>query len=151
MDFLNIEDNTAWKDRWEAVVSKDYDYDSDFLIRLITHKLELMYKYFRVFENFKTVPLKDKIVDFEEHDIKDICDTIQYCYNLGIKILTHNYGEKADKIFEECGNITWLVETSEEEDYCKWYKLTLKAEADRKRDIKKFFNKIGETITEWWV
>ena len=38
--------NPEWENDWKEVVSKDFQFDSEYLIRIIIHKLNLMLTYF---------------------------------------------------------------------------------------------------------
>ena len=138
--------NPAAQKRWGDIMETDHDYDGDFLIRLVVHKLELMLDYFAELEK------KDKQVANYANDVSvhKIIKTINNVHELGMKILTFNYGEEADKIFEEKGNPRWLIESSEEEDYIEWNRLSEQAEIDRRKDIEKFFKTIGKNIDDWW-
>ena len=138
--------NEKWEDRWSQVVATDYDYDSDFLIRIITHKIGLMSEYFR--QNSDNLVSK---ITHEDYNIKKIIKTLETSHDLGVKILTFNYGEEADKIFEEKGNPQWLIESSEEEDYLEWNRLSNEATETRNKDIEKFFKYIGRHINSWWI
>ena len=135
-------ENERAPSRWYDIVKTDHDYDGDFLIRLVTHKLRLMKEYF---------------ISFMEEDswnndvsVLKIIKTIGDAYELGIKILTHNYGEEADKIFEEKGNPRWLIESSEEEDYKEWSRLSEEATETRRKDINKLFKMIGKNVDTWY-
>ena len=132
--------------RWKDVMDTDHDYDGDFLIRLVTHKLGLMKDYF-----VSLVQTEDeqRLIG-NDTNIYKIIKTISNAHELGIKILTFNYGEAADKIFEEKGEPRWLIESSEEEDYKEWNRLSEEATENRRKDIEKFFRNIGRNIDTWW-
>lgn len=133
-------------ERWGNIVRTDHDYDGDFLIRIVTHKLGLMRDYFiRISEKY---PEEKKIGN--DKDIFKVISAIDNAYQLGKKILTFNYGEEADKIFEEKGEPRWLIESSEEEDYKEWSRLSEEATENRRKDIEKFFRNIGKHIDDWW-
>lgn len=138
--------NESWQQRWEEVVSTDHDYDGDFLIRIITHKIKLMEEYFSVNGDRLSFPSGSN-----EYTIAKIIKTLQTAYGMGVKILTFNYGEAADELFEEKGNVQWLIESSEEEDYLEWSRLSNEATEARKKDVEKFFKYIGRHINSWWV
>lgn len=143
---FNYNENPSWQDRWVDIVMTDHDYEGDFLIRLITHKLNLMFDYF--VENGEALRGTAGTNDVSTNKI---ISSINKCRELGEKILTSNYGEDADKLFEEKGKPEWLIESSEEDDYIEWYNLTEKAVEDRRKDIKEFFKLIGRNIDDWWV
>lgn len=135
-DIYGITDvvNEEWREDWENVIKTDHNYDGEFLIRLITHKLKLLKDYFS-----------------KEDGCKEIVESMNTCYELGIKILTFNYGEEADKIFELYGSPKWFFESSEEDKYQLWDKLSEKASKERDSDIKKLFNLLGDNIVNWWI
>ena len=137
-------ENELFESRWLDIVKTDHDYDGDFLIRIITHKLRLMKNYFANFMEDNDGAIENDV------SILKIIKTINTAYDLGIRILTFNYGEAADKIFEEKGNPRWLIESSEEEDYKEWDRLSEEATENRKKDISKFFRVIGKNIDNWY-
>lgn len=141
--------NELWEKRWKDIVSTDHDYDGDFLIRLITHKLSLMRDYFINIAGKEQDP--GIIVNDTPTSVYRVIKYITMAYELGTKILTFNYGEEADKIFEEKGEPSWLIESSEEADYVEWSRLSEEAIEKRKKDIEKFFRTIGRHINYWCV
>lgn len=141
--------NEYWQDRWEDLVSVDQDYDGEFLLKLIVRKLGFMIDYFsRVYEE-----LDPNRIDYNQDriDIGRMIRSMKNCYELGNKILTFNYGEAADKIYEEKGDPSWIVESSEEEDYLEWDRLCRESVEARRKDIEKLFRNIGRNIDTWWL
>lgn len=84
-------------------------------------------------------------------DIVDVIMQITDCYNLGMKVLTYNYGEEADKLYNENNSMIWLSSDYKDKNYLKWKKLTKQAENDRQEDINKLFSMLAKHINNWWV
>lgn len=141
--------NEHWQDRWEDLVSVDQDNDSEFLFKLIVRKLGFMINYFsKVYEE-----LDPNRIDYNQDrvDISKMIRSMKNCYELGNKILNFNYGEAADKIYEEKGDPSWIVESSEEEDYLEWDRLCRESVEARRKDIEKLFRNMGRNIDTWWL
>lgn len=135
----------GYKNRWGDILKEDSDADGEFLIKLVVHKLYLMS------EHFKEVRGKSKNIE-NTANVDKIIKSINACYELGNKVLTFDYGEAADKVFDEKGSLEWLIETSEDNmDYIEWNRLTEEAENARQKDIEKFFRTIGRHINNWWL
>lgn len=135
--------------RWEDVIAADQDYDGEFLIKLVVHKLGLMINYF--LERYNK--LDPNLLDYDQDraDISKIIRTLKNSHELGTKVLEYNYGEAADKLFEEKGDPSWVIESSEEEDYLEWDRLCKEAAETRRKDIEKLFRNIGKNIDTWWI
>lgn len=137
--------NEFWEERWKDIVSTDHDYDGDYLIRLMVHKIELIHKY------FSNMYLKLEADDKDRPNMTKIIKSLNKCIEIGNKVLSFNYGEDADKIFEEYGNPSWFIESSEEEEYKEWDRLCEESAEARKKDIEKFFRTVGRYIDSWWI
>lgn len=135
-----------WENRWEDIVKTDQDYDGDFLIRLITHKLGLMLDY------YEEVKYKVEYNHFNtDSDINKILADLSDAYKLGFKILNYNYGLKADELFTKFGGPEWIIGDVNDENYIQWKNITEEAEINRELDMKEFFSVIGNNINNWWV
>ena len=141
--------NFNQQSRWGDVIAADQDYDGEFLIKLVVHKLGLMINYF--LERYNK--LDPNLLDYDQDrvDISKIIRTLKNSYELGTRVLEYNYGEAADKLFEEKGDPSWVIESSEEEDYLEWDRLCKEAAEARRKDIEKLFRNIGKNIDTWWI
>jgi len=138
---LNHGVNNDWEERWKDIVSKDFDYDSDFLVKLITHKLKLMLSYFSEVTN-------DTFENEASRDV--ILKSLEDCYNLGTKILNFNYGELADKFMADNGGDVGLWLFSNTATKQRLEELSYKATSDRAKDIKNFFMELGKYAPILW-
>ena len=136
--------NPEWENDWKEVVSKDFQFDSEYLIRIMVHKLNLMLTYF----------IKQAETSEESYvggaDIDDIIDDLGYACYLGNKVLNFNTDPFIDDLWKTYGNPDWLNGKDNSPEFRLWNKLNNETVQDRDTLTKKFFNFIGENIHTWW-
>lgn len=135
--------NPEWENDWKEVVSKDFQFDSEYLIRIIIHKLNLMLTYFT-----KQAETGEKYEGGAPID--DIVDDLSYVCYLGDKILHFNTDSFVDDLWKTYGNPNWLTGQDNSPEFRLWERLNNEMVQDRDTLTKKFFNFIGENIHTWW-
>jgi len=138
--------NENWEKNWKDIISTDYDFDSDYLIRLITHKLKLMMEY-----------AANKYDEFEKGRFNTDIDLIliitqtHECYELGKKILTYKYSEAADNYFKEHDKMSWIAENKRDKEFREWDKLVQLADKERMKDVKEFYSLLAKNSMNWCI
>lgn len=136
--------NPEWENDWKEVISKDFQFDSEYLIRLIVHKLNLMLTYF--------TKLSETSEEAYEGGapIDDIIDDLGYACYLGGKILNFDHDSFIDDLWKSYGNPGWLTGEDDSPEFRLWERLSNEIVKSRNDLTKKFFNFIGENIHTWW-
>lgn len=119
---------------WKSLMSGDKDNDSEYLIRMITHKLYHMRKHFGSVAELTQDP-----------ECKRIYHEISLCYKLGYKILTDNYGEFLDIL----GNIIGVP--LDEVNIDSYLSITEKCIHEREADIERFFRNLSKMVNGWYL
>ena len=135
--------NPEWENDWKEVVEKDFQFDSEYLIRIMVHKLNLMLTYFT-----KQAETGEKYEGGAPID--DIIDDLSYACYLGDKILHFNIDSFVDDLWKTYGNPNWLTGQDNSPEFRLWERLSNEMVQDRDTLTKKFFNFIGENIHTWW-
>ena len=138
--------NKNWKKRWKNVVKNDQDWDFDFFLKIVVHKLELMYDYYKNCE--------DCVIDDESRN--SISEEIGHAIELGKRVIADDfYYSVHEKFSEYCkvvkhedNCVEFVFDSPEKES--EYRDEVKKADKERENVTKEFFNYIGKNLRKWW-
>lgn len=151
--------NPHWRKRWLKVVKYDQDWDWQYFMEIILHKLYLVK--LRWSDGEMSVCQEDRI---------KMVDRLDRLYRLGCLINAETTEEwaEADRILEKYGKhvttkvvvngkeaMSWKLEWEPKDgdpDYWKneCYRLSLAGDARHKKNVEEFFAELGEIMLELW-
>lgn len=146
--------NSDWKKRWLPFIKYDHDFDGDFLIELIVHKLHIMLDYYD----------HGKYCWQIEESRLEIVESLKEACRLGDLILEDNFNKPAFEIMEKhfvsnseeitegCfkGKYRHISKWDSEENKLKYEALMKKTDELREKTIDQFFDYIRKHYREWW-
>lgn len=83
--------NSDWRKRWMPMIKYDHDFDGNYFLSIIMHKLNIMYDYY----DFGYYTMQS------DESKKEILDTLKEAIELGKKIQIFDYYEKMHNFLEE--------------------------------------------------
>ena len=149
---VRIKRNSDWKKRWIPFIKYDHDFDGEFFIELIVHKLHIMLDYYD----------HGKYCWQVDESRLEIVKSLQKACELGDKILEDDFDKDAYKVMEEhmtsCTRpiegredvIEFHMEWDSEENHKLYNELSKKADKEREKTIDEFFKYIRKEYRKWW-
>lgn len=149
-----VKENSDWKKRWLPFIKYDHDFDGEFLIELIVHKLHIMLDYYD----------HGKYCWQVDESRLEIVESLKEACRLGDLILEDNF-EAESFDFLDKHYTAWAEEIVEGkfkglykheskwdsiENKLKYEALRLEAENLREKTIDQFFDYIRKHYREWW-
>lgn len=149
-----VKENSDWKKRWLPFIKYDHDFDGEFLIELIVHKLHIMLDYYD----------HGKYCWQIEESRLEIVESLKEACRLGDLILEDNFNKPAFEIMEKhfvssseeitegCfkGKYRHISKWDSEENKLKYETLMKETDELREKTIDQFFDYIRKHYREWW-
>ena len=145
-----VKKNSDWRKRWMPFIKYDHDFDGDFLIELIVHKLHIMLDYY---EHGKYCMQVDE-------SRLEIVDELREACRLGDLIIADDFNEPAFEIMEkhmktsttpnDDGTCTLHMDWDTPENEAEYRKLSKETDAIREKTIDQFFKYIRKNYRKWW-
>ena len=145
-----VKKNSDWRKRWMPFIKYDHDFDGDFLIELIVHKLHIMLDYY---EHGKYCMQVDE-------SRLEIVDELREACRLGDLIIADDFNEPAFEIMEkhmktsttpnDDGTCTLHMDWDTPENEAEYRKLSKETDALREKTIDQFFKYIRKNYRKWW-
>ena len=145
-----VKKNSDWRKRWMPFIKYDHDFDGDFLIELIVHKLHIMLDYY---EHGKYCMQVDE-------SRLEIVDELREACRLGDLIIADDFNEPAYEIMEkhmktsttpnDDGTCTLHMDWDTPENEAEYRKLSKETDALREKTIDQFFKYIRKNYRKWW-
>lgn len=149
-----VKENSDWKKRWLPFIKYDHDFDGEYLIELIVHKLHIMLDYYD----------HGKYCWQVEESRLEIVESLKEACRLGDLILEDNFNKPAFEIMEKhfvssseeitegCfkGKYRHISKWDSEENKLKHEALMKETDELREKTIDQFFDYIRKHYREWW-
>ena len=148
-----VKKNTDWKKRWLPFIKYDHDFDGEFLIEIIVHKLHIMLDFYDF----------GKYVWQVDESRLEIVDELREACSLGDMILADEFCNPAYEILEKhlhtyttpCedgemkGCCQLHMDWDSTEDEAEYEKLRKQGDKEREDTIKKFFSYLAKNYQKW--
>lgn len=149
-----VKENSDWKKRWLPFIKYDHDFDGEYLIELIVHKLHIMLDYYD----------HGKYCWQVEESRLEIVESLKEACRLGDLILEDNFNKPAFEIMEKhfvssseeitegCfkGKYRHISKWDSEENKFKHEALMKETDELREKTIDQFFDYLRKHYREWW-
>ena len=149
-----VKKNSDWRKRWMPFIKYDHDFDGEFLIELIVHKLHIMLDYYD----------HGKYCWQVDESRLEIVESLKEACRLGDLILEDKFNEPAFEIMNK-HYTAWTEKITEgkfkgmyahrskwdsEENEAKYDSLMKETDELREKTIDQFFDHIRKHFNEWW-
>lgn len=148
-----VKENYDWKKRWLPFIKYDHDFDGEYLIELIVHKLHIMLDYYD----------HGKYCWQVEESRLEIIESLKEACRLGDLILENNFNKPAfevmekhfvsssEEITEGCfkGKYRHISKWDSEENKLKYEALMKETDELRENTIDQFFDYLRKHYREW--